>query len=115
MNKLAHGLVTAAFATSCWLLWVIFLLIENAAVHLMGGTQLPAFARLCFNLRPLLWMLPAVAAVYCVFVWVRKSDGQKTWVGFFATTVYALILLAFPTMITCLILLIQMFYLLAKQ
>ena len=115
MNKLAHGLITAAFATACWLLWGMFTLVLNTAVHMMEGAQLPAFARLCFNFRPLLAWLPALAAAYCVFVWVRKSSGPQAWVGYFATTVYALVLLALPVMITCWILLTQFIEIIAKR
>ena len=43
--------------------------------------------------------LPLLAAAYCLFVWIRKADGQKSWVGFFASTMSALVLLTYPVMI----------------
>ena len=115
MNKLAHGLVTAAFATACGCLWAILLLVEQTAARMLESAPLPAFVRLCFNFRPLLLVLPLLAAAYCVFVWVRKSDGHKSWMAFFATTMYALVLLGFPVALTGWILLVQFIELLAKR
>jgi len=109
MNKLAHGLVAAAFAAACGCLWAFLSLLQNTAIGLVENHPLPAFVRLCFNLRPLLLLLPLLAATYCLVVWVRKSDGQKSWFAFAATTLYALVFLAFPVLITGWLLLVQFF------
>ena len=115
MNKLAHGLVVAAFAAACGCLWTFVTLIKNTAVTMVENHPIPAFVRLCFNLQPLLLLLPLLAAAYCLVVWVRKSDGQQSWVGFFATTMYALVLLGFPVVITSWLLLVQFIELVAKR
>src|SRR5512136_2450778 len=107
MNKLAHGLVTAAFAAGCGCLWLFVTLLENTAIRFDDGHPLPAFVRLCFRCRPLLLVLPLLAAAYCLVVWVRKSDGQKSWFAFFGTTMYALVLLGFPVLITGWLLVVQ--------
>ena len=88
---------------------------SNTAAGLVETTPLPAFARLCFNFRSLLLALPLLAVAYCVFVWVRKSDGHKSWVAFFATTMYTLVLLSFPVALTGWIMLVQFIELLAKR
>lgn len=115
MNKLAHGFVVAAFAAACGGLWSILTLSEQTAIRMLEGNPLPAFVRLCLGLKSYLWVLPLLALAYCLVVWVRKSDGQKTWVGFFATTVYAVVLLAFPVVISCWLMLTQLLLLAAKR
>jgi predicted small integral membrane protein len=115
MNKLAHGLVTAAFAAACGCLWLFVTLLQNTAIEFSGNQPLPAFARLCFQFRPLLLVPPLLAAAYCLLVWVRKSDGQKSWFAFFATTIYALVLLTFPALITGWLLVVRVIELLAKR
>ena len=115
MNKLAHGLVTVAFAAVCGCLWTVITLLENTAVGLIGSHPIPAFVRLCFVFRPFLFVLPLLAAVYCLVVCVSKSDGRKSWVAFFANTMYALVFLAFPVLITGWLLLVQFFELAAKR
>ena len=115
MNKLAHGLVTAAFAAACGCLWAFVTLLENTAIGFIESHPLPAFVRLCFHFRPFLLVLPLLAAAYCLVVWVRKSDGQKSWFAFFGTTMYALVLVGFPVLITAWLLVIQFIELLAKR
>ena len=99
MNKVIHGLILAVFGIACWLLWAMLTVVDSTAQHAYAGASLPAFTRLCLGLRPLLWVLPLLAAAYCLFVWIRKADGQKSWVGFFASTMSALVLLTYPVMI----------------
>jgi hypothetical protein len=48
-----------------------------------------------------------LVAACCVFVWVRKSNGHKSWMAYFATTMYALVLLGFPVALAGWILLVQ--------
>ena len=89
MNKIAHGLVLAFFGMACWLVWGLLRL--SGAVHL-AGHALPAYSRLCLGLGPnVLTTLVIVAAAYCIWVWIRKADGQPTWVAFLATATSALV------------------------
>ena len=99
MDKVIHGLILAVFGIACWCLWAILTVMDHTAQHAFNGAALPAFTRFCLELRPLLWVLPLLAAAYCLFVWIRKADGQKSWVGFFASTMSALVLLTYPVMI----------------
>jgi hypothetical protein len=108
MNKFAHGLILAVFGTGCWFLWAMLTLVERAAGHLFQNSSLPAFTRLCLGLRPLTWIILLAAVAYCVFVWVRKSDGRKTWMGFFATAMSALMLLSYPVIIAIVLPLISL-------
>jgi amino acid transporter len=41
---------------------------------------------------------PLLALVYCVFIWLRKTNMKCSWIGFFATTIAVLILIALPTL-----------------
>ena len=95
--------------------WSILALSQQTAERILEGTPLPAFVRLCLGLKSFLLVLPLLALAYCLVVWVRKSDGQKTWVGFFAATVYAVVLLAFPVVISCWLLATQLIVLIARR
>jgi len=115
MNKLAHGLLTVAFAAACACLWVLATLVLNTAARMVDSHPIPAFARLCFSFRWLLLVLPLLAVAHCLLVCIRKSDGQRSWVAFFATTMYALVLLSFPVAITGWLMLIGFFNLVANR
>jgi hypothetical protein len=108
MNKFAHGLVLAVFGIGCWFLWAILTFAERSLGHLFQNAQLPAFTRLCLGLKPVTWVMLLVAVAYCLFVWVRKSDGQKTWMGFFATAMSALMLLSYPVILALVLPLISL-------
>jgi len=95
MKKLAHILVLAVFAVACWLLWCI-LHLPSLVAH---GQTLPAFTLLCVGLRPVLMVLPILAAAYCLRVLFRKAEGLPSWVSFFATTMSVLVLVTLPTLI----------------
>ncbi len=64
-----------------------------------AGRSLPAFTNLCIELRPLTVILPVVAAGYCVYVWMRKTGGSRSWVNFFAATMCTLVLVVLPTFV----------------
>ena len=115
MNKLAHGLVAAAFAAACACLWAFGTLVLNTAARMVDTYPIPAFARVCFNLWWLLPLLPLLAVAYCLVVCIRKSDGQRSWVAFFATTMYALVFLSLPIAITSWLLVVQIIELVAKR
>jgi len=77
------------------------------SIRFGGGYSLPAFTQLCIRFRPLLVVLPILAAAYCIYVWVRKTDERRSWVGFFAATMCALVLVTLPTMVAAYLPLIE--------
>ena len=96
MNKFIHAIILALFGISCWFVWAILTL----SMHIGGdGHVLPGFTRLCLGLRPVLSVLPVLAAAYCVYVWARKNDGRLPWIGFFAAATGALVLVMLPAFI----------------
>ena len=98
MKKIIHGLILAVFGFACWITWVTLKLAPVAALgHPERG--LPGFTTLCIGLRPLVAVLPVLAAAYCVWVWFRKADRVPSWIGFFAATTGALVLVTLPAMV----------------
>ena len=94
MKKFIHALVLAVFALGCFFVWGV--------LHLTGTIRLahlPAFTTFCISLRPVLVVLPVLAAMYCLWVWFRKADKVPSWLGFFATTMGILVLVTLPAMI----------------
>jgi drug/metabolite transporter superfamily protein YnfA len=64
------------------------------------GHQLPAFSRLCMALGPILvGGLAILAAGYCLWVWIRKTESRASWVAFLATTMASLVFVLLPTMV----------------
>src|SRR5229473_1909446 len=94
MNKFIHAVVLGVFGFACWLTWAMLGLITH-----VGVGQMPGFTQLCVGLRPLLVFLPMVAAAYCIYVWIRKTDGRRSWVSFFATTMGVLVLVTLPAFV----------------
>jgi hypothetical protein len=93
MNKLLHAVILAVFGGACWFTSMTLRLPAMVA----RGRPLPAFTRLCMDLSPvLLLLLFLVAAGYCVYVWLRKSENRASWVAFLATTTSSLFLLMLP-------------------
>ena len=102
MNKLikiAHGIVLAFFGAACWLVWALLQL--PPMVRLKGvELQLPAFTRFCMALGPSVIIgLAALATGYCVWVWFRKAETPKSWVGFLATATGSLLLVTLPIIV----------------
>lgn len=95
MNKLAHTLVLAVFGIACWFTWSILTL----AARTGHGEALPGFTTDCIGLRPVLIVLPVMAAAYCLWVWFRKAEQLPSWINFFAATMSALVLVTLPTFI----------------
>lgn len=96
MNKLIHAGILAVFGIACWIVWGMLTLTSHVRTD---GTPLPAFTRLCIGLRPVAVALPIIAAAYCVYVWVRKPGPSRSWIGFFAATMCALVLVTLPTFV----------------
>jgi hypothetical protein len=99
MNKIIHGLVLLFFSGSCWFLWAWLTMSERLMGVLMRNEPLPAFTRFCLECRPFLYALPVLALVWCVIVWLRKTESRNSWVGFFAATASVIMLAVFPTVI----------------
>ena len=97
MNKLIHGLIAVSFAFACLCLWGMLTLTSHVPPRVAG--QVPAFTQFCIGLRPLFVVLPVVAAAYCLYVWIRKTDHRHSWVPFFATTMGCLMVVMLPTII----------------
>jgi hypothetical protein len=95
MNKLAHTLVLAVFGIACWFTWGILTLASRAG----HGEALPAFTMFCVGLRPVLVVLPILAAAYYLWILFRKAERLPSWVTFFATTMSVLVLVTLPTLI----------------
>ncbi len=96
MKKFIHGLVLAVFGFGCWLTWAILTLAPKVR---RADPALPGFTRLCISLRPLVIALPILAAIYCIWVWLRKTDRVPSWVGFFAAATGGLVLVTLPALI----------------
>lgn len=96
MKKLIHGLVLAVFGFGCWFTWAILTLAPHVR---RADPALPAFTTLCISLRPLVIALPIIAAIYCIWVWLRKPDRVPSWVGFFAAATGALVLVTLPALV----------------
>jgi hypothetical protein len=62
--------------------------------------HLPGFTRLCMALGPVLLIsLVALAAGYCLWVWVRKAETRRSWVSFLATATGCLFLMTLPIVV----------------
>jgi hypothetical protein len=99
MNKIAHGIVLVFFAIACWLVWAILQL--PRMVRLRGvNLPEPAFTQFCVSTGPIVVsVLAALAAVYCIWIWLTKPEKAPSWLGFFAATMGALVMVTFPTVI----------------
>jgi hypothetical protein len=102
LNKIMHGLILVFFSVGCWFLWAM-LQFPHRMVW-ANGMNMPAFTRLVMSFgSSFLAVPPLLAAVYCVFVWVRRPNGRSSWVGFLATSMAVLILITLPTLIALLL------------
>jgi hypothetical protein len=98
-NKLAHGIILAFFGVACWLVWVLLQLPPMVRLHGVE-LQLPAFTRLCMGLGPSVIIgLAALATGYCVWIWLRKAETTRSWVGFLATATGSLFLITLPIVV----------------
>lgn len=89
-----HGLTLMMLSIGCFFLWGMLQLARSMS----GRLPSPAFTNLLVYWSWFLAVPPTLAAAYCLFVWIRKSGAQTSWIGFFALTVGILIL--FTIMIT---------------
>jgi hypothetical protein len=99
LNKMAHGIVLVLFGVACWLIWALLQLPPMVRVHGVE-LQLPAFTRLCMALGPIVILgLATLATGYCVWVWLRKAETRRSWVGFLATATGSLFLVTLPIVV----------------
>jgi hypothetical protein len=98
LNMIIHGLVLVFFSVSCFFLWGLLHLPQAMAVA-TRGRALPGFTQFVASWESYLAVPPLLALIYCSFVWIRKSNGKSSWMGFFATTMAVLVLLTLPTLI----------------
>lgn len=104
-NIIVQGLILVFFSVCCWFLWGIlhFPKMMNLASQ---GRPLPAFTVFMVDLfldHLLITVPPLLAVFYCAYIWTRKSFRGSSWIGFFAATMAALILLTMPIMIAVLL------------
>ena len=100
MNKLIHGLILLFFSAGCWFLVALLVASEHLTRTVMANQPLPAFTVFCQGLRPVIfYVLPALALIWCVIVWVRKTENRNSWQGFFAITASVIMLASFPIII----------------
>jgi hypothetical protein len=97
MKKFIHALVLGVFGFGCFFTWAILGLSTHGPRADLA--PLPSFTALCISLRPVVIALPILAAVYCVWVWFRKADRVPSWIGFFAATTGALVVVTLPAMV----------------
>ena len=101
-NMVIQGLILVFLSINCWFLWGI-LHLPRMMSHATQGRLLPAFTQFVVGLSSYLAAPPILAAVYCAYVWTRKSLRGSSWIGFFAVTMAILILLTLPIFIAVLL------------
>jgi hypothetical protein len=112
MKKFIHALVLGVFGFGCFFTWVIL----SLAPRIMHEDwALPHFTAFCISLRPVVIALPILAAVYCVWVWFRRADRVPSWIGFFAATTGALVVVTLPAMLAAYLPLLKALNLLANK
>ena len=80
----AHSCTRAgSFGFNCWFAWAMLTLMLNVR---NAGRVPPYFANLCISLRPLLIVLPIVAAAYCLWLWFQKGEAASRWRGLIVAT-----------------------------
>ena len=97
MNKIIHGLIAVLFAFACCCLWGMLTLISHVLPRVSDDP--PAFTELCVGLRPLLIVLPVLAAAYSLYVSIQKAKIRRSWVPFCTATAGSLVTITLPTLI----------------
>jgi hypothetical protein len=104
MRKLTSALVLGVFGASCGLAWAmttLMLEVRNA------GRVLPYFTNLCIGLRPLLIILPLLAAAYCLWLWLNKEVRASRLMGLVVVTMALLMVYVLPAIGTSYLLMID--------
>jgi hypothetical protein len=97
MNKIIHGLIALFLSLACLCLWGMLNIISHTMLRVAAHP--PGFTQLCVELRPLIFVLPALAVIYCVYVWLGKKSIQHSWMPFFAAAMGSLVLVGLPVII----------------
>ena len=103
-NLIIHGVILIFFSVACWFLWGVLQIprmLEGSSGQL--ARLIPAFTRLLMDYSSFLSAPPLLALAYCLIALSRKSNTKTSWMGFFAATVGALLLLAFPIILAVLL------------
>jgi hypothetical protein len=95
MNKFLHSVILVVFCVACGLVWLLMKL----PLLLGPGHPLPGFTAISVSLRPVMVVLPIVAAVYCLWIWLRKADKLPSWTGFFAVSMGVLVLVTLTALV----------------
>ncbi|MEI6567533.1 MAG: hypothetical protein WCR20_12720 [Verrucomicrobiota bacterium] len=99
LNKIAHAIILAFFGMACWLVWALLQLPPMVRLHGVE-LQLPAFTRFCMAIGPgIIIGLAVLGTLYCLWVWLRKSETPIPWVGFLATATGSLFLVTLPIVV----------------
>ena len=80
MNKVFHLITTVAFTFTCLGLYALLGMIDLFA---RKAGALPAFTQFCMDGRFVLLLLPVFAAVYCTFIFLRKTTVSHSGPLFF--------------------------------
>ena len=95
MKKFVHALILTVFCFACWLTWLVLSLASHVR---RADPSLPRFTELCISLQPVVIALPILAMAYCIWIWFRKADRVPSWIGFFAASMGALVVVTLPAM-----------------
>jgi len=106
-NRFLHLLILVYFTSGCWLLWACLKVSQltepmAARAHNLAGVAYngaPMFTRLFWGMMPLWYLPPLFAALYCIYVWTRKSAVRSSWFAFFSFTTAFMFLLLIPILI----------------
>jgi len=103
-SAIIHGVVLVFFSVACWFLWGVLQvprMLEGSSSQL--ARLIPAFTRLLMDYSSFLAVPPLLALVYCLYALNKKSGAKASWMGFFAATFGATLLLAIPIIIAVLL------------
>ena len=104
LNLIIHGLILAFFSVGCWFLWGVM-----QVPRMLAGSSgqlervIPKFTQLLMDYSPFLAVPPLLALAYCLYLLSRKSSVKTSWMGFFAATFGAILLLALPIILAVLL------------
>lgn len=103
-NLIIHGVILVFFSVGCWFLWGVMQVPRMFA----GSSErlerlIPKFTQLLMDCSPFLAVPPLLALTYCLYGLSKKSNVKTSWMGFFAATFGAILLLAIPIILAVLL------------
>lgn len=102
-NLIIHGVILVFFSVACWFLWGVMQVPRMLAANGQLERLIPRFTQLLMDCSPFLAVPPLLALVYCLYALSRKSSAKASWMGFFAATFGAILLLALPIILAVLL------------